>query len=80
MLWATGLIGSFYLVTVVLGLGARAILGTPGEAAAGKGGNLAVPVLAQELGGGAGTTGATCSWRSWPQWPSPRSSRSSPGW
>ena len=57
VLWATGLIGSFYLVTVVLGLGARAILGTPGEAAAGKGGNLAVPVLAQELGGGAGTTG-----------------------
>src|SRR3954467_12661051 len=55
--WATGLIGSFYLVTVVLGLGARAILGTPGEAAAGKGGNLAVPVLAQELGGGPGTTG-----------------------
>jgi cation/acetate symporter len=57
VVWATGLIGSFYLVTVVLGLGARAILGTPGEAAAGKGGNLAVPVLAQELGGGAGTTG-----------------------
>jgi cation/acetate symporter len=57
VVWATGLIGSFYLMTIALGLGARAILGTPGEAAAGKGGNLAVPNLAQELGGGAGTTG-----------------------
>jgi len=57
VIWATGLIGSFYLMTIALGLGARAILGSGGEAAAGKGGNLAVPVLAQELGGGAGTTG-----------------------
>jgi cation/acetate symporter len=57
VMWAVGLISSFYLMTIALGLGARAILGTAGEAAAGKGGNLAVPTLAQELGGGAGTTG-----------------------
>src|SRR5215216_123524 len=57
VVWATALIGAFYLMTSVLGFGARAILGTAGEEAAGKGGNLAAPNLAQELGGGAGTTG-----------------------
>jgi cation/acetate symporter len=57
VVWATGLIGFFYLMTTALGFGARAILGTAGEEAAGKGGNLAAPILAQELGGGAGTTG-----------------------
>ena len=57
VLWAIGLIGAFYLMVSVLGFGARAILGTAGETAAGKGGNLAAPNLAQELGGGAGTTG-----------------------
>jgi Na+(H+)/acetate symporter ActP len=40
-----------------LGFGARVILGTGGEEAAGKGGNLAAPLLAQELGGGDGTLG-----------------------
>ncbi|MDX6672311.1 MAG: cation/acetate symporter [Solirubrobacteraceae bacterium] len=57
VVWATGLIGFFYLMTTALGFGARAILGTAGEEAAGKGGNLAAPILAQELGGGPGTTG-----------------------
>jgi cation/acetate symporter len=57
VLWAMGLIGVFYLMTTGLGLGARAILGTAGEEAAGKTGNLAAPNLAQELGGGPGTTG-----------------------
>jgi cation/acetate symporter len=55
--WAVSLIGTFYLMTTALGFGARAILGTAGEEAAGKGGNLAAPILAEELGGGAGTTG-----------------------
>jgi cation/acetate symporter len=55
--WAVILIGIFYLMTTALGFGARAILGTAGEEAAGKGGNLAAPILAEELGGGAGTTG-----------------------
>jgi cation/acetate symporter len=57
VMWATVLIGGFYLMTTALGFGARAILGTAGEEAAGKGGNLAAPILAQELGGGVGTTG-----------------------
>src|SRR5829696_8021118 len=57
VLWAMGLIGAFYLMTTALGFGARAILGQGGVEAAGKGGNLAAPNLAQELGGGAGTTG-----------------------
>jgi cation/acetate symporter len=57
VVWATVLIGGFYLMTTALGFGARAILGSAGEEAAGTGGNLAAPILAQELGGGVGTTG-----------------------
>jgi len=51
------IIGFFYLLTTVIGFGARAILGQGGAEAAGKGGNLAAPNLAAELGGGMGTTG-----------------------
>ena len=40
-----------------LGLGARVMLGSAGEEAAGRGGNLAAPLLAQALGGGEGTVG-----------------------
>jgi cation/acetate symporter len=57
VMWAVTLIGSFYVMTTFLGFGARAFLGTAGEKAAGKGGNLAAPNLAAELGGGTGTTG-----------------------
>jgi cation/acetate symporter len=57
VLWAMGLIGVFYLMTTFIGFGARAVLGQGGVEAAGKGGNLAAPNLAEELGGGAGTTG-----------------------
>src|SRR3712207_9020847 len=45
------IIGFFYLLTTVIGFGARAILGQGGVEAAGKGGNLAAPNLAGELGG-----------------------------
>jgi cation/acetate symporter len=55
--WAVFLIGSFYLMVMIVGVGARAVLGAAGEEAAGKGGNLAVPTLAESLGGGAGSTG-----------------------
>jgi cation/acetate symporter len=55
--WAVFLIGAFYLMVMVVGVGARAILGQAGEEAAGKGGNLAVPTLAESLGGGAGSNG-----------------------
>jgi cation/acetate symporter len=51
------IIGFFYLLTTAIGFGARAILGQKGVEAAGKGGNLAAPNLAENLGGGAGTTG-----------------------
>jgi cation/acetate symporter len=57
VVWAIVLIGSFYLMTTALGFGARAILGEAGVAAAGTGGNLAAPLLAQEVGGGVGTVG-----------------------
>ncbi len=55
--WAVALIGAFYVMTTCLGFGARAILGEGGVEAAGKGGNLAAPNLAEALGGGAGTVG-----------------------
>jgi cation/acetate symporter len=57
VVWAMFLIGFFYLLTTVIGFGARALLGEGGVEAAGKGGNLAAPNLAQELGGGDGTFG-----------------------
>ena len=55
--WAVFLIGSFYLMVMVVGVGARAILGQGGEKAAGPTGNLAIPELALNLGGGEGSTG-----------------------
>ena len=57
VMWAVSLIGAFYIMTTFIGFGARAFLGVEGEKAAGKGGNLAAPNLAQFLGGGEGTTG-----------------------
>ena len=51
VVWAMFLIGGFYLLTTVIGFGARAIMGQEGVAAAGTGGNLAAPNLAGELGG-----------------------------
>src|ERR671910_788117 len=57
VVWAMFLIGFFYLLTTCIGFGARAILGPGGVEAAGKGGNLAAPNLAAELGGGEGTFG-----------------------
>jgi cation/acetate symporter len=55
--WAVVLIGSFYIMVMIIGLGARALLGRGGEEAAGTAGNLAVPNLALELGGGEGSAG-----------------------
>jgi cation/acetate symporter len=57
VVWAVALIGAFYVMTTFLGFGARAILGEQGVEAAGTGGNLAAPLLAEEVGGGAGTFG-----------------------
>jgi cation/acetate symporter len=56
--WAIGLIGAFYLMTLVLGFGAAALLDTgPDSQVATSGGNLASPLLAEAVGGGAGSTG-----------------------
>ena len=55
--WAVFLIGAFYIMVMIIGLGARALLGAGGEEAAGTAGNLAVPNLALELGGGEGSAG-----------------------
>ncbi len=58
VLWAIGLIGSFYLMTLALGFGAAALLNTgPDSEVAASGGNLASPLLAEAVGGGAGSTG-----------------------
>ena len=57
VMWAVVLIGAFYVMTTALGFGARAILGSGAEEAVGSGGNLAAPLLAEEVGGGAGTVG-----------------------
>ncbi|MDT0459867.1 cation acetate symporter [Streptomyces sp. DSM 41527] len=52
--WAIGIIGVFYLMTIALGFGAAALV-KPGTITAS--GNTAAPLLAQEIGGGAGSTG-----------------------
>ena len=58
VLWAIGLIGAFYLMTLVLGFGAAALLDTGADSeVAASGGNLASPLLAEAVGGGAGSTG-----------------------
>ena len=55
--WAVFLIGSFYIMVMIVGVGARAILDSSGEKAAGPTGNLAIPELALNLGGGEGSAG-----------------------
>ncbi|MEV6317692.1 cation acetate symporter [Streptomyces sp. NPDC051776] len=55
--WAIGLIGCFYLMTIVLGFGAAAVVGTDAVRTSSPAGNTAVPLLALDLGGGVGTTG-----------------------
>jgi len=58
VLWAITLIGSFYLMTLVLGFGAAALLSSDSyERVAASGGNLASPLLAEAVGGGPGSTG-----------------------
>ena len=58
VVWAVGLIGVFYVLTTLLGFGSRAALqGSAAVDKVGEGGNLAVPYLAENLGGGAGSVG-----------------------
>jgi cation/acetate symporter len=58
VLWAIGLIGTFYLMTLVLGFGAAALVDTgKGSQIMTSAGNAASPLLAQAVGGGADTLG-----------------------
>ncbi|MGV9344904.1 solute symporter family protein [Streptomyces spiralis] len=58
-IWSIGLIGAFYLMTIVLGFGAAAIVGPEAVRGSNAAGNTAVPLLALNLGGGADSTGGT---------------------
>ena len=51
VMWATIWIGGFYLITFILGFGAMVLVGQKGILAAGGGGNMAAPLLAQALAG-----------------------------
>ncbi|KRF37304.1 solute symporter family protein [Nocardioides sp. Soil805] len=58
VLWAIGLIGVFYLMTLVLGFGAAALLSRDTvDPVEGGNQNLASPLLAEAVGGGEGSTG-----------------------
>ncbi|WP_033819324.1 cation acetate symporter [Kitasatospora sp. MBT63] len=57
VLWAIGIIGGFYLMTLALGFGAAALVGPGVIKKSNAAGNTAAPLLAEHLGGGAGTTG-----------------------
>lgn len=53
VLWAMGIIGGFYVLTLFLGTGAAMLVGSAKIASVDAGGNMAGPLLAQYLGGGA---------------------------
>ena len=53
VIWAMAIIGGFYVLTLFLGLGSAMKVGPANIAAVDKGGNMAAPLLAQFLGGGA---------------------------
>jgi len=50
VLWAIGIIGTFYLLTLALGFGAAALVGRERIVAQDKAGNTAAPQLAEALG------------------------------
>lgn len=56
VVWAIGLIGAFYLMTLALGFGAAALVNASDLDEAG---NLASPLLAQVVGGGQGSFGGS---------------------
>jgi len=53
VIWAMAIIGGFYVLTLFLGFGAAKHVGPAAIAAVDPGGNMAGPLLAQFLGGGA---------------------------
>ncbi|GGZ89503.1 cation acetate symporter [Streptomyces echinoruber] len=57
--WSVGLIGAYYLMAILLGFGAAALVGPQTVRASNAAGNTAVPLLALDLGGGPDSTGGT---------------------
>jgi cation/acetate symporter len=57
VLWVMFLAGGFFAATTIFGLAAADFVGQDVIRSADKGGNLALPLLAQYLGGGKGTLG-----------------------
>ena len=57
VIWVMFLAGGFFVATTLFGLAAADLVGQDAIRAADKGGNLTLPLLAQYLGGGAGTFG-----------------------
>jgi len=53
VLWAMAIIGGFYVLTLFLGMGSAMKVGADQIRAVDPGGNMAAPLLAQALGGGA---------------------------
>jgi cation/acetate symporter len=53
VIWAMAIIGGFYVLTLFLGLGAAMKVGAVNIRAVDAGGNMAAPLLAQYIGGGA---------------------------
>ncbi len=57
VIWVMFLAGAFFLITTITGFAAAYFVGQENILAADKGGNLALPLLAQYLGGGPGSLG-----------------------
>ncbi|MQY11396.1 Monocarboxylic acid transporter [Streptomyces sp. RB5] len=57
VLWAIGIIGGFYLMTIALGFGAAALIDRADIISSNAAGNTAAPLLAYEIGGGDGSSG-----------------------
>ncbi|HEX6138089.1 MAG TPA: cation acetate symporter [Casimicrobiaceae bacterium] len=53
VIWAMGIIGGFYVLTIFLGMGSAINVGASSIKAVDAGGNMAAPLLAQYVGGGA---------------------------
>lgn len=51
VIWATWIVGLFYILTIFLGFGAAAFVGTSEIISANAAGNMAAPLLAKVLGG-----------------------------
>lgn len=57
VVWGMVIIGSFYFIIAIIGFASASMVGADAINEAGGGGNMAAPLLAQVLGGGAGTIG-----------------------